>query len=300
MASVDTQTKTLTVDGVEEVIEWVDKDNRSFYTHLFKATTQPPAATLTLVHGLGEHIDRYEDMARSFARGGIQVLGFDQRGFGKTGRQCGLLGDNEGLDAVADDIELMNSRVAVDGVPHFLFGHSMGGLNVLNFCLHKADTSNIKGVIASAPALLPGKPLMPPRILQYALHQVVRFFPSIQKNTGIGTEMLTSNQTELQKFNAAIENISHCTLGTMSSIVKGGPSIIKKASDFTTPVFLIHADGDQATDPAGTRQFFEGLPESLDKEHKEVSNAYHELHFEEELDFDLMDTYKQWILSRLN
>ncbi|KAJ2245085.1 hypothetical protein GGI13_005977 [Coemansia sp. RSA 455] len=192
----------------------------------------------------------------------------------------------------------MNNRVSIEGVPHFLFGHSMGGLNVLNFCMQKAD--NIKGVIASAPALLPGKPLMPPRIVQYVLHQVVRFFPSIQKNTGIGTDMLTSNQAELKKFNASIENLSHCTLKTIASLIKGGPSVIKNAGEFKTPVFLIHADGDRATDPDGTRQFFEGLPESLDKEYKEVSNAYHELHFEEDLDFDLLNTYKQWILSRLD
>ncbi|KAJ2371384.1 hypothetical protein H4S02_009577 [Coemansia sp. RSA 2611] len=298
MATIDKETKALTVDGVDEVIEWVDNENRSFYTHLFKATTQPPVATMTIVHGLCEHIDRYEDMARSFARGGIQVLGFDQRGFGKTGRQCGLLGDNEGLDTVASDIATMNNRVTIDGVPHFLFGHSMGGMNVLNFCLLKPD--NIKGVISSAPALLPGKPLMPPRFLQFALHQVVRFFPSIQKATGVGSEMLTSNQAELKKFNASIENLSHCTLKTLASIIKGGPNVIKNASEFKTPVYLIHADGDKATDPAGTRQFFEGLPESLDKEYKEVSNEYHELHFEENLDFDLMNTYKQWILSRLN
>ncbi|KAJ2039543.1 hypothetical protein IW146_003769 [Coemansia sp. RSA 922] len=298
MATVDKQTKTLTVDGVDEVIEWVDHDDRSFYTHLFKATTQPPVATMTLVHGLCEHIDRYEDMARSFARSGIQVLGFDQRGFGKTGRQCGVLGDNEGLDTVASDIASMNNRVSIEGVPHFLFGHSMGGLNVLNFCMQKAD--NIKGVIASAPALLPGKPLMPPRIVQYALHQVVRFFPSIQKNTGIETDMMTSNQAELKKFNASIENLSHCTLKTIANLIKGGPNVIKNAGEFKTPVFLIHADGDRATDPDGTRQFFEGLPESLDKEYKEVSNAYHELHFEEDLDFDLLNTYKQWILSRLD
>ncbi|KAJ2468508.1 hypothetical protein EV174_006297, partial [Coemansia sp. RSA 2320] len=143
MSTADTQPKALTVDGVDEVMEWVESENRKFYTHVFKATTQPPVATLTIVHGLGEHIDRYEDMARAFARSGIQVLGFDQRGFGKTGRQCGVLGDNEGLDTVASDIALMNKRVSVDGVPHFLFGHSMGGLNVLNYCLQRNDDGQV-------------------------------------------------------------------------------------------------------------------------------------------------------------
>ncbi|KAJ1889621.1 hypothetical protein LPJ81_006093, partial [Coemansia sp. IMI 209127] len=115
MATSNAEPKTDTVDGVEEVTEWADHGGRSFYIHTFKATTQPPAATLTLIHGLGEHIDRYEELGRTFARAGIQVIGFDQRGFGKTGRRCGRLGDNEGIDTVADDIEYMSSRITTDG-----------------------------------------------------------------------------------------------------------------------------------------------------------------------------------------
>ncbi|KAJ2547553.1 hypothetical protein EV175_005174 [Coemansia sp. RSA 1933] len=295
----DTEPKTVTVDGIEEVTEWVDHDGRSFYMHTFKATTQPPAATVTLVHGLGEHIDRYEELGRTFARAGIQVIGFDQRGFGKTGRRCGRLGDNEGIDTVADDIQFVTSRIALDGVPHFLFGHSMGGLNVLNYAARKNTDDHVRGVIASAPALRPGKPLLPPRIIEFALHQVVRVAPSLQRNTGISVDMLTSNQAEIDKFNASVENIGHCTLGTLSDIMKRGADLIQSAPSFGTPVLLVHADGDQATDCDGTRCFYSRLPESLDKEFNEIKDfKYHELHFEQELGFDILASYVKWILDR--
>ncbi|KAJ2721412.1 hypothetical protein GGI07_003977 [Coemansia sp. Benny D115] len=294
------QQQTTVVDGVEEVTEWVDQDGCVFYTHLYRSAEQPPKATLTLVHGLGEHIDRYEDLARAFAQSGIETLGFDQRGFGKTGRRCGRLGDNHGIDRVANDLAQMNARVMQPNIPHFMFGHSMGGLNVLNYVLEHNQDRHVRGVIASAPALMAGKPLLPPSLVVTALHQVAKVVPSIQKNTGITTDMLTSNQTEIEKFNQSVENISHCTLGTLSNIIKKGEGVIKRAAEFQTPVFLVHADGDKATDVVGTRRFFEGLPESLDKEFKEVKDVhYHELHFEEDLDFDLLETYKQWILSRL-
>ncbi|KAJ1729161.1 hypothetical protein LPJ61_003661, partial [Coemansia biformis] len=283
-----------------EVVEWVSQGKRQLYTHLYKATTQPPVATLTIVHGLGEHIDRYESMARTFAHAGIQAIGFDQRGFGKTGRKCGRLGDNEGIDAVCADIALMNKRVAIDGVPHFLLGHSMGGLNVLNYALGHNSDGHIRGVIASAPALLPGRPLLPPRFVMSMLHSVARVVPSIQKNTGITADMLTSNKTEIDKFNASIENIGHCTLGTLSCVLRRGPYVLKHASEFATPVYLVHAIGDKATDYEGTRQFFHGLPESLDKEYNEVDRNYHELHFEEDMGPELVNTYKQWMLDRLN
>ncbi|KAJ2781116.1 hypothetical protein H4R18_003058 [Coemansia javaensis] len=291
--------ETRTVDGIEEVVEWVERDKRQFYTRLYKAAQQPPVATLTVVHGLGEHVDRYEDMARALARAGIQVLGFDQRGFGKTGRRCGRLGDNEGLDAVCRDIAAMNERVRVEGVPHFLLGHSMGGMNALNYAFsHNAD-GHVRGVIASAPALLPGRPLLPSRFLVTLLHATARVVPSVQKNTGITTDMLTSNQAEVDKFNAAVENIGHCTLGTLSCVLRRGQHLIKNAPQFSTPVYLVHAKGDKATDFEGTRLFYDALPASLDKEFSQVESDYHELHFEEDAGPGLIDTYTQWILSRL-
>ncbi|KAJ1646346.1 hypothetical protein J3B02_005287 [Coemansia erecta] len=292
--------KTIVKDGVKEVIEWVENDGRSFYIHRFMPQDKAPVATLTIVHGLGEHIDRYEDLARGFVQSGIEVLGFDQRGFGKTGRRCGRLGDNEGIDCVACDISFMNKQVAKPDIPHFLFGHSMGGLNVLNYTLNHNEDGHVRGVIASAPALKAGKPLLPPNFVITALHQVAKVFPSIQKNTGITVDMLTSNQSEIEKFNASVENISHCTLGTLSNIIKRGETVIKNAARFSTPVYLVHADGDKATDVQGTRAFYEALPDSVDKQFREVKdNKYHELHFEEDLDFELLDSYIQWILSRI-
>ncbi|KAI8323058.1 hypothetical protein GQ54DRAFT_303620 [Martensiomyces pterosporus] len=289
---------TTVVGGVEEVTEWLTNDGREFYTHLYKAATQPPVATLVLVHGLGEHVDRYESIARTFARNGIQVLGFDQRGFGKTGRRHNRLGDSEGSSAVADDIAFMTKQVSVDGVPHFLFGHSMGGLNALNYCLERNSDGHVRGVIASAPAIIPGKATRAPNFVVAILNQVVKIVPSVQKSTGITTDILTNNQSELDKFNASVDNISHSTLGTLADILQTGKNVAKKAPQFSTPVYLAHADGDCATDYRGTRQFFDNLPEGLDKEYNEISNhPFHEIHFQDDLGFDLIDTYQQWILK---
>ncbi|KAJ2815287.1 hypothetical protein IWW50_006872, partial [Coemansia erecta] len=252
---------------VTEETQWVEHDGREFYTHEYRAAKA--VATVLIVHGLGEHIDRYDGLARALAQAGIRVLGFDQRGFGKTGRRCGRLGDNEGLARVCADIAFMSQRVAIAGVPHFLFGHSMGGLNVLNYALEHNRDGHVRGVIASAPALLPGRPLMPPAFVVGLLHQVARVVPSIQKSTGINVDMLTSNEDERSRFGASVENIGHCTLGTLSSILRRGPQVIADAPRFDTPVLLVHAAGDKATDFAGTARFFAALPDGLDKQYKE-------------------------------
>ena len=46
-----------------------------------------PARTLIIIHGLGEHQDRYKHVAEHFAEDGFQVYSYDQRGHGKSGGQ---------------------------------------------------------------------------------------------------------------------------------------------------------------------------------------------------------------------
>ena len=53
---------------------------------IFIIRTEPTEvkATLILVHGLGEHIERYTPFVEYLAGFGIQTIGFDQRGFGRS------------------------------------------------------------------------------------------------------------------------------------------------------------------------------------------------------------------------
>ncbi|KAI8323064.1 alpha/beta-hydrolase, partial [Martensiomyces pterosporus] len=289
------------VSGVEEVTEWLPshRADHKLYTRLFKSTAQPPLATLTLVHGIGEHVDRYESVARSFARSGIQVLCFDQQGFGKTGHRNGNLGDNGGPNCVIEDIALMNKHASIQGVPHFLFGHSMGGLNALRYCLERNHDGHVRGVVASAPALLPGKTITPPKLLVFLLKQVVKVAPGMTKKTDITMDMMTSNKEEVERFNASKYNLDYSTLRTLNTIVTAGEEVSRRAPEFSTPVFLVHGEGDQITDCEATCKFFEGLPEGLDKDIRVIEGCnYHEIHFEQDLGFDLFDAYQTWIIRR--
>ena len=104
----------------------LSKNKQEIYTR----TWNPPKstriiATVTFVHGLGENCCRYDHVFSVFADAGIKVASFDQRGFGQTGRRDGVLGHNEGLKTVLEDISECSNRVRLPNVPHFLFGHSM-------------------------------------------------------------------------------------------------------------------------------------------------------------------------------
>jgi acylglycerol lipase len=52
--------------------------------------------TNRMVHGFGEHIARYDRMFSLFVSQGIECYGWDQRGWGETGKKSGQFGNNQG------------------------------------------------------------------------------------------------------------------------------------------------------------------------------------------------------------
>lgn len=53
-----------------------------------------------MVHGFGEHINRYDRMFTLFAENGIQCYGYDQRGFGQSGKKAQDYGNLHGYVVV--------------------------------------------------------------------------------------------------------------------------------------------------------------------------------------------------------
>src|SRR3954449_5971758 len=90
---------------------------------------RPVRGVVQIVHGLGEHVRRYDHLANALAGAGFAVQGHDTRGHGATiadGAQPGVIGA-EGWTASIDDIGVLLDRLRADvpGVPVALVGHSM-------------------------------------------------------------------------------------------------------------------------------------------------------------------------------
>lgn len=89
-----------------------------------------------LVHGMAEHIMRYDDFARFLARSGFIVCGHDHIGHGESvlsRAEWGRMPTRGGRDILVGDVGKMRSliRERVDAkLPHILFGHSMGSFVV--------------------------------------------------------------------------------------------------------------------------------------------------------------------------
>lgn len=95
-----------------------------------------------LVHGMAEHIERYDDFARFLTGIGYVVFGHDHIGHGKSVTSTDELGHmplEGGADILVEDVSRARAAAAslcadVDCLPLFLFGHSMGSF-VVRACI---------------------------------------------------------------------------------------------------------------------------------------------------------------------
>ena len=112
---------------------------------------QEPKYILQIVHGMTEHIGRYEEMAEELTKQGIVVAGYDLRGHGMCDKDsnCATMGE-KGWSSSLDDIEAFN-RMLMDrypGIPVVIMGFSLGSFLLRDYlCSYpcRADAVIIAG-----------------------------------------------------------------------------------------------------------------------------------------------------------
>ncbi|AEC51986.1 lysophospholipase [Pyrococcus sp. NA2] len=86
----------------------------------------PERGYIVLIHGLGEHIGRYEKFIEKLVKNGFCVIGFDWPGHGKSRGK-------RGHTSIEEALEIINEIISEIGEKPFLFGHSLGGLTVIRY-----------------------------------------------------------------------------------------------------------------------------------------------------------------------
>lgn len=80
------------------------------------------------VHGMAEHIDRYDAPARALAEAGYAVAGHTHLGHGEKAAILGHFADKNGWQDLIEDVHALRCRTQArfPGLPYFILGHSMG------------------------------------------------------------------------------------------------------------------------------------------------------------------------------
>lgn len=97
-------------------------------------------ASILLIHGISEHIMRYEDFARFLNENKFEVWGFDLRGHGLTAKTKEDLGDFKSENILEDIVgDIREIYLMMDDThPRYIFGHSMGSF-ILKYYISQYD-----------------------------------------------------------------------------------------------------------------------------------------------------------------
>ncbi|KAK5013593.1 hypothetical protein LTR60_003787, partial [Cryomyces antarcticus] len=132
-------------------------DGAKLYTNTWKASG-PPKARLVFIHGFSDHCNAYGILFPTLASHGIEVLSFDQRGWGRSVHPPAQRGLSGPTSRVLADITSFLRSVAptptcAPAAPLFLMGHSMGGAEVLTYAAQGAPElrARLRGVLAESP-----------------------------------------------------------------------------------------------------------------------------------------------------
>ncbi|MBE5804325.1 MAG: alpha/beta hydrolase [Clostridiales bacterium] len=114
-----------------------------------------PRAVIQLVHGMAEHIDRYDQTARAFAAAGFAVVGHTHLGHGPAAEIKGWFGEKDGWQHLIDDVHRLRQQTQQQypGVPYILLGHSMGSFVVRCYLMQYAG--GLAGAILSGTGFFP-------------------------------------------------------------------------------------------------------------------------------------------------
>jgi len=278
--------------------EWVTTpDGTQMYAKLWKVNTETPLATVVFIHGFGEHINRYNHMFDKFTAAGLEVYGWDQRGFGRTAQKNKDHGVNGGWKVALADITEALRKQKREGVPIFLMGHSMGGGLALNYAATGEDRNMLAGVIASAPLISQPPEFKTPEPVLFLGSSLSRLLPSFQIPVNIEVNHISRDPEEVAKYSADPLVHGVGSLRLISDMMYGGRALLKERhQDIRMPILLTHGSADKITCHRATKEFFDKLT-CEDKTYREWEGGFHELHNDLEKD-KVIDEYIQWIKSR--
>ena len=247
-------------------------DNLKLYGYSWQPETEEPKASIIMVHGMGEHIMRYDRWAEKFVNRGYAFIGMDHRGHGRSEGKRGHIPSYESL---LQDVDMLvnKTKESFSGKPVILYGHSLGGNIILN---HALTRKNIFRYVVTSPWLrLSFKPSSVKLALAKAMKKIL---PGLLQPSGLNVGHI-SHDPEVVK---AYENdkLVHDKI-SVRMFISGytlGEWALANAGKLDKSVLLMHGGDDKITSPDASLQFAEKAGKNV--EFKIWKGMYHELHNE--------------------
>lgn len=250
-----------------------------------------PKAVMVIVHGFGDHSGRYTNIINQLESLDFAFYSYDHRGHGLSAGNRGYISSwSEYRDDLAVFLQLVAEKEK--NQPLFIYGHSMGGLVVLDFLLH--NKIDIRGVIASAPLL--AQPSISP-VLVLISRILSRIKPNFSIDTKVDPNVISKDKNEVMRYasDPLVHSIGTVRLGTEMTATINYTQ--EHAGDFTYPILLVVGSADALVPKEGTITFFNNIA-SKDKTMNQYPNGFHELHNDDDKE-KVLDDMAAWLQKHL-
>jgi len=247
-------------------------------------------AVIVMVHGLGEHIQRYNHWAEMFCSEGVGFAGVDLPGHGRSGGKRGHIRSYPILSDMID-ILLNEARKTFPGIPVFLYGHSLGGGIVLDYLIRKSP--RIKGSIVTSPWLRLA--FEPERSKLRLAAAMTKIWPGLVQPSGLVVDHISHDKQVVKAYSNDPLIHGKISVSLFTGAMNAAAYSLANASKLKTPLILLHGSDDLICSPAGSREFAE---KSSVAELKIWDGGYHELH-NEPFKKEVFDYLIGWINKKL-
>jgi alpha-beta hydrolase superfamily lysophospholipase len=258
--------------GKKEMDIQIKLGNGQVLRGIIKSPGENMRAGIILVHGIGEHIQRYSHWVDRFIEKGFGFVGVDLPGHGKSDGRRGKLNSYSLTDEMLDFL-IAEFKKTFPGIPVFIYGHSLGGGIVLQYILR--TNPDIKGAIVTSPWLqLSFEPAKIKLLLASIMNSLL---PSLIQPSGLIVSHISHDQEVVDAYLSDPLNHYKISFGLFHSAVTAGEYSLIHAEDLNLPLLLMHGSDDQITSPQSSRDF---ASKTNMAELKIWDGGYHELHNE--------------------
>ena len=228
------------------------------FTHAWHPAREAPWAALTIIHGFGDHGERFAGMGTSLAAMGIALTAVDLIGHGRSPGRRGCI---QSYEQLLDDVEASAeyTRGLVGNIPSFLFGQSMGGNLVLNLALRRPSIcDSIRGIVAGSPMLRPAT--MPRERFMDAGRWLAKRVPNWRIKAPVQVDKLSHDRRAQDAYLRDRYVHRAMSLRLAINLIDSGVWALENASSLRVPTLLMHGSEDTLTSPQASAEFAAAAP----------------------------------------
>ena len=214
-----------------------------------------PRAVILALHGFNDYANAFAEPAAHWAREGIAVYAYDQRGFGAAPHP----GRWAGTAALVDDLEAAAALLGARhrDAPLFLLGDSMGGAVVMA-AMAGPEAPAVRGVVLAAPAVW-GRPTMGV-MKRVALWLAAHTVPWLEVS-GRGLAITPSDNVEMLRRQGADPLVlKQARIDTIWGVVNLMDAAFESAPALTLPALILYGEKDEVIPKRPTRLMIARLP----------------------------------------